>query len=142
MTGDTLKVKVDTDDLILSDALTFYKGNGFDPSHPICVYYNGQPAIDTGGVKRQFFTDILEKFVTSPELKIFEGPPTQLLFRYNQQALSSGITKLFGKIVGHSVQGCGGFPYFAPSAYSYLSTGEITKAMNYIADVFDMNAVH
>ena len=74
MTGDTLKVKVDTEDL-LSDALAFYKGNGFDPSRPIRVYYNGQPAIDTGGVKRQFFTDMFEKFVTSPELKVFEGPP-------------------------------------------------------------------
>ena len=144
MTGDTLKVKVDTEDL-LSDALAFYKGNGFDASRPIRVYYNGQPAIDTGGVKRQFFTDMFEKFVTSPELKVFEGPPTQLLFSYNQQALSSGITKLLGKIVGHSIlQGCGGFPYLAPSAYSYLSTGEITKAMYHItiADVFDMNAVH
>ena len=53
VTGTILKVRVDADDLV-SNALAFYKRSDFDTSLPIRVYFNGQPAVDTGGVKRQF----------------------------------------------------------------------------------------
>ena len=144
VTGTIFKVRVDADDLV-SDALAFYKRSDFDPSRPIRVYFNGQPAVDTGGVKRQFFSDLFERLTTSTEFKLFEGPSARLLFNYNQHALSSGITKLFGTIVGHSiVQGCGGFPYLAESSYHYLATGDITQAMDHvtIADVYDVDAVN
>ena len=142
--GTLLKVRVDADDL-LSDALAFYKRSDFDPSRPVRVYFNGQPAIDTGGVKRQFFSDLFERLTASTDPKLFEGPPTRLLFSYNQHALSSGITKLFGTIVGHCIaQGCDGFPYLAESSYHYLATGDITQAMKHvtIADVYDVDAIN
>ena len=85
--GTLLKVRVDADDL-LSDALAFYKRSDFDPSRPVRVYFNGQPGIDTGGVKRQFFSDLFERLTASTDLKLFEGPPTRLFLSYNQHALS------------------------------------------------------
>ena len=54
------KLKVDEDDL-LSDALTFYKRRDFDPKYPIRIIYEGQPAADTGGVLRQFYSDLLQQ---------------------------------------------------------------------------------
>ena len=96
-------------------------------------------------MKQQFFSDLFERLTTLTELKLFEGPSARLLFNYNQHALSSGITKLFGTIVGHSIaQGCGGFPYLAESSYHYLATGDITQAMDHvtIADVYYVDAVN
>lgn len=143
VTGTLLKVRIDADD-ILADAIALYKRSDFDPYRPVRVSFNGQPAVDTGGVKRQFFSNLFEKFVESTDLKLFEGPPSRLLFSYNQHAFSSGIIKLFGTIVGHCIiQGCGGFPYLAESSYHYLATGDVTQAMDYatIADVYDVDAL-
>lgn len=80
-----IKVRIDADD-ILADAIALYKRSDFDPYRPVRVSFNGQPAVDTGGVKQQFFSDLFEKFVESTDLKLFvEGPPSRLLFSYNQQ---------------------------------------------------------
>ena len=57
---DKGKVKVDEDD-VLNDALAYYKGCNFDDKTNIRVIYRGQPAADTGGVTRQFFTQLLQK---------------------------------------------------------------------------------
>ena len=43
---------------------------------PVRVIFNGQPAIDTGGVKRQSFSGLFEKLIVTTDLKLFEGPPT------------------------------------------------------------------
>lgn len=56
-----MKLKVDEDDL-LNDALMFYKAVAFDPSRPLRVSLLNQPALDTGGIRRQFSTDILDEF--------------------------------------------------------------------------------
>ena len=56
------KVKVEEDDL-LNDALTYYKDSAFDPKKKLRIVFKNQPAADTGGVLRQFFTQLLkEKF--------------------------------------------------------------------------------
>ena len=75
--GDVVKIKVDPDD-ILTDALAHYKDPDFDPDFdpaaPISVTYRGQPAVDAGGVKRQFFTDVLGQMASSTTLRLLEGP--------------------------------------------------------------------
>ena len=71
--GDVVKIKVDPDD-ILTDALAHYKDPDFDPAAPISVTYRGQPAVDAGGVKRQFFTDVLGQMASSTTLRLLEGP--------------------------------------------------------------------
>lgn len=56
VTRTLIKLRIDAED-ILSDAIAFYKRNDFDLSRRIRVYFNGQPAIDTGGVKRQYCSE-------------------------------------------------------------------------------------
>ena len=51
------KLTVDQDD-IFNDAIAFYKDAAFDPEVPLRINFVDQPAIDGGGLLRQFFTDL------------------------------------------------------------------------------------
>jgi hypothetical protein len=129
ITKDTRKVKIDPADL-LSDALQIYKHPNFDPAHPLIVQYKQQPAVDTGGVLCEFYSDVFKEFVSNPSVCIFEGPPDKLQFFYNHTALTCGIPKMLGTMIAHSLcQNGPGFPYFAPSQYYYIATGDINKAI-------------
>ena len=139
VTGQLCKLTVEQDD-ILSDAVAFYKNPSFDPARPLRVSFRGQPAIDTGGVLRVFFSAVKEKFCAAELFSIFEGPHSRLLFRYDQSCLAAGIPEILGKLVAQSlVHGCGGFPYLAPSHYYYIATTDIQRASAYasIYDVYD-----
>ena len=73
MSNDREKLKVDDEDL-LNDAIAYYKDAHFDPKRKLRVIYNKQPAADTGGVMRQFFTQVLnlisEEFFHGDSYKI------------------------------------------------------------------------
>jgi hypothetical protein len=141
VTGQLCKLTVDQDD-ILSDSVAFYKNPSFDPTRPLRVSFRGQPAIDTGGVLRVFFSSVKEKFCAAELFNMFEGSPSRLLFRYDQSCLAAGIPEILGKLVAQSlVQGCGGFPYLAPSHYYYIATTDIHRAAAYasIYDVYDVD---
>ena len=128
---------MDPDNLV-SDAISFYKGTKFQPCQPIRVAFIRHPAIDSGGVKRQFYTDLFIQLVTTNQFKLFQGSTNRLLFYYDQTALNCGLFKMLGKMVAHSIcQGCPGFPYLAPAMYYYVATGEINQASAYasIADI-------
>ena len=60
MSNESEKLKVDDED-VLSDALTYFKNPSINIHKPLQVRYRGQPAIDTGGVCRQFFTTVYEQ---------------------------------------------------------------------------------
>ena len=140
MTGEVKKLKVDPEDII-NDALAFYKSPGFDPECPIRVYFSNQPAIDTGGVRRQFYSNLFTTIIESQSLKLFESPLNNLMFAYNQQALNTGIVKFLGKMVAHSIlQNGPGFPCLSLAHYYYISTDDIGKSTAYasIADVRDL----
>lgn len=127
----SVRLEVDPSDLV-SDAVAFYKGPRFQPNQPVKISYIGQPAIDSGGVKRQFYTDLFLQLVSQNQFKLFQGPSNRLLFHYDQSALRCGLFKVLGQIIAHSIcQRCGGFPYLAPSMYYYLATGDISQASAY-----------
>lgn len=114
------KLRIDEDD-ILNDAIAYYKSPSFDPTRPLRIQFPGQPAVDTGGVKREFFTQLKEQFISGEHFSMFEGPANRLLFKYNQQCLGAGIPKMLGTIISHSlVYLCGGFPHLAPSSLLLL----------------------
>ena len=124
MSNEKEKVKVDEEDL-LNDAMAYYKDPNFDPKKKLRVVYNKQPAADTSGVTRQFFTQLLhlmsEEFFHGDYYKI----PT-----YNSQVVASGIMKLVGTIIVHSIlQGGPGLRIFSPSVYHYLATGNVDGAI-------------
>jgi hypothetical protein len=139
LTKEGKKVKIDPDDL-LCDALQVYKHPSFDPTHPLVVQYKHQPAVDTGGVLREFYSDVFKEFVNNPSVRIFEGPPDKLQFFHNHAALTCGMPKMLGTMIAHSLcQNGPGFPYLALSHFYYIATGDINKAMAYtsVHDVHD-----
>ena len=124
MSAEKEKLKIDEED-ILSDAMSYYKDINFDAKKRLRVLYKGQPAVDTGGVTRQFFTQLLnvisEMFFHGSDYK----SPV-----YNADIVASGTMKYFGTIIVHSMlQGGPGFPVFSPAVYRYLATGDIDVAM-------------
>ena len=85
--------------------------------------YSGQPAADTGGVIRQFYTQLLEVIADT----FFQGD-TYRSPVYNCDLVASGVMKLVGAIIVHSVlQGGPGFPIFSPGVYNYLAKGKLNN---------------
>lgn len=123
--SDKEKVKVDEDD-IFNDALAYYKDSKFDARKKLRVLYKGQPAADTGGVTRQFYNQVLQEI----SQQFFYGDTFKTTI-YNFNIAVSGIMKLVGTIITHSIlQGGPGFPVFSPSVYHYLTTGDFDAAEN------------
>ena len=83
----------DDDDDWMEAAFTFYKGRGFDKKAGVRISIRGQPAVDTGGIRRQFFSVVFTK-LASESTGIFDG----LLTDYNL------LTKLLCLLQEYSVQ--------------------------------------
>jgi len=51
---------------------------------------------------------------------------------YNSSVVYTGMMKIMGKIIAHSIVQCGvGFPYLSLVCYWYLITGDVSKAISY-----------
>ncbi len=81
--------------------------------------------MDTGGLRRQFFSIIFNKMANSFTMmsrNIFEGPPNRLRPAYKASLLSSGMLKNVGTMVAHSILMDGqGFPFLADYCYYYIA---------------------
>lgn len=118
------KLKVEEDD-ILNDALTYYKDRDFDPKKKLRIVFKNQPAADTGGVVRQFFTELLREISEV----FFYGDKSKRPI-YNSDIVSSGMMKLVGVIIVHSILLAGlGFPVLSRSVYRYLATGKTDEVV-------------
>ena len=123
------KLRIDED--LFEEALVFYKHPSFDPRMPLRISFKGQPAIDTGGLTRQFFSDVLKSFACQDVFQLFTGPPNRLRPAYSPQVLP--LMKLLGLVLGHSLLHEGpGFPFFAPFVYWYLVTGSEERSLPYV----------
>ena len=121
------KLKIDEED-VLNDAMAYYKDQDFDPRKKLRIVYSGQPAADTGGVIRQFYTQLLKVIADT----FFQGD-TYRSPVYNCDMVASGVMKLVGTIIVHSVlQGGPGFPIFNPGVYNYLAKGKLNEVMEAI----------
>lgn len=55
---DSPRLRIEGDDEAdewVDAAISFYKAGKFDPQAQLRVYMRGQPGVDTGGLRRQFF---------------------------------------------------------------------------------------
>ena len=59
MSQERVKVEIEVKD-ILNDALAHYKSPEFDIKKKLRIQFKGQPAVDTGGVTREFYTKLLQ----------------------------------------------------------------------------------
>ena len=118
-----IKVPVDADSA-WSDLVAYYKGaDNYDCR--IRIVLSNSPAVDTGGIRRQIYTQVYADFSTNRHIKLFDGPPGYLRPACTAIVRSSGLLKLLGKMLAHSIYQDGiGFPYLSPITYWYLIGGE------------------
>ena len=124
MSVDKVKLKIDEEDL-LEDAMVYYKGAEFDPTKRLRIVYMGQSAVDTGGVVKQFYTQLL----SAVSKQFFQGA-NYCTPIYSSDVVAAGVMKLVGVMIVHSIlQGGPGFPIFSPAVYNYLCTGDLQEAV-------------
>ena len=138
-----IKVYVDMDDK-WADLVAEYKTPGLDLCRPIRIILDGAPAIDQGGMRREIFTDVFLSFAENQHVRLFDGVLTCLRPLYSAEAQSSGLFKVLGQMVAHSISMDGvGFPYLSPTCYWYIVEGE-DRALQFVeegdvgADVFHL----
>ena len=104
-------------------ALAFYKQGRFDKAAGMRIHIRGQPAIDAGGVRRQFFSVVFTELArTESHCSLFEGPSVKLRPVFKASILSSGVLSTVGTMVAHSLLLDGlGFPYLAEFCYYYIA---------------------
>ena len=132
-------IKVDIDHAeAWEDTVAFYKSSRLDFAKQIRVRFNDQPAIDVGGVRAQLYSTVFDVFSQNRKITLFDGNVRRLRPHCSAEARSSGLFKVLGKMVGHSIMQDGiGFPYLAPMCYWYLA-GREQKALESLS-VEDLN---
>lgn len=64
----------------------------------------------------------------SQQYKLFEGPPGRLMPVYSVSHVFSGLMKILGKMLAHSVVQCG---VGMPVLYWYIITGDVSRSLSY-----------
>ena len=140
MSHRPVRIMIDDEESMLEEPVVYYKHPSFDLSAPIRVRFNNQPAIDTGGVTRQFFTDVLSKVARDDPFQLFVGESTRLRPAYSPQILS--LMNIMGMIISHSLVLEGpGFPFLAPYVYWYIATGCEQSALPHVSVEHDLSVV-
>lgn len=116
------------DESAVGDAIAYYKKRDVDLSHPLTIKYS--EGLAAGGLSRQFYSDVMMHI--KDKMNALEGPvPTCLIPAYSSQVLASGILKILGRIIVHSLlQGGPGFPFLAPFVYKYITTESMDQAFD------------
>jgi len=104
------------------DALRAISKSTFDPLLPVRITFIGEPAVDDGGPRREFFSLALKKM--SEDGTIFQGSLECRSFVHNIQGIQTRRFFYAGLFVGISLANGGpGLGCLAKSIYSYLSHG-------------------
>ena len=127
--------------------MAIYKNPRFDETRPLRITFTDQPAIDTGGPRREFFGQVFANLAdfdkNSGFFQLFEGPPTRLVPVYNARIAFSGLMKCVGRIIAHAIAQCEiGFSRLSPVCYWYLINQDVSEAISYanINDIRDITA--
>lgn len=119
-------VKIDLDlSSAWQDLLAYYKSSKVDFNLRIRIVLAGRLAVDTGGIRRQVYTQVYSEFAQNKHIHLFDGPTNLLRPAISAIARSSGILKILGKMLSHSIYQDGiGFPYLSPVCYWYMIGNE------------------
>ena len=122
--AEKVKLVLDPDD-IWQDILVYYKSPRVDTRKQLRIKINNMPAIDTGGVRHQVYFTVFNDFHHNKYIKLFTGPSHSVSPVCTAEARSTGLFKVLGTMVGHSVCQDGiGFPFFSLANYYYVVKGE------------------
>ena len=132
-------------DSILPDSIAFFKKRNFDFNLPLKVTFEGEPAIDGGGPKREFFTLLLRELLSqSSNIHLFEGNDGIYLPLHNTDALRSNLYKVAGRMVAASIiNGGPGFPFFSKAVYKYIQCTDAYEVTEHLTkdDVVDIEVI-
>ena len=84
---------------VLADILPLYKDPEFDPSRPVRVVFKDQPAVDSGGPRKEMYSLVYETLACSTVYKLFEGQAGRLMPFHNASTVFSGMMKTLGKMI-------------------------------------------
>jgi hypothetical protein len=119
-----LKVSVDFDDM-WADMVGQCKSPNMYLHSRLRVILDGKPSIDTGGVRRQVYSSVFHNFAHNHTIRLFDGPENHLRPVCTAEARSSGLLKILGTMIAHSICQDGiRFPYLSPTCYWYIIGGE------------------
>ena len=93
MSQERLQVKIEEED-ILNDASAHYKSSEFDVKKKLRIQFKGQPAVDTGGVKREFYTKLFQVI----DKMFFQGDKHKSPV-YSADIVASGPMRYFGTVI-------------------------------------------
>ncbi len=124
---------------IFADSVSLFKQRNFDFKKPLKVTFEGEPAIDGGGPRREFFTIFLHQLLSpSTNPRLFKGRNNQFLPMHN-------LYKVAGRIVATSItQGGPTFPVFPKAVYAYFQNPSPNDLTEYLKqdDVVDIDYLH
>ena len=119
-----IKVQVNQDD-VWDDMVVQYKSPRMDVTKQLRLTVLDQPAIDTGGVRRQVYNTVYSDFLANKYIKLFKGALHCCHPLCTAESRSSGLFKIIGTTVAHSIAQDGvGFLYFSLACYWYMVGGE------------------
>ena len=118
-----IRVDADADDEeMVGAALSYYKHDRFNKAAYVRISMKHQPGIDTGGIRRQFFSVVFSDIALSRSVQVFDGPINQLRPSFRASNLSSGLISTIGTMIGHSFLMDGyAFPYLSECCYYYIA---------------------
>ena len=130
---------------IFEDSLAYFKTRKFDYTARIKVTFEGEPAVDGGGVVREFFTILTRQLLSSSShVRLFEGRHSHFLPLHNTDALRSNLFKVAARMVTASIiHGGPGFPVFPRVVYLYFQNPDPYDLIESITkeDVVDIDVV-
>jgi len=120
---------------IWKDAIQSFK-RSFNESKHLRFTFLGEPAVDDGGPKREFFMLFMNSLNSQESL--FEGPLDKRVLRHNTSSLDKHVYMIVGKIIALSVIHGGPGPVFlAESVVNYIFRGG--NPFNVHIEDFQMN---
>ena len=85
----------------------------------VSVKFIGKDAIDSGGVTREFFSELFRGFGVYSML--VRGTYPHITFRHNLEAVAKGLFETFGKLVAIALlNGCPGPHFFTPMVAGFI----------------------
>ena len=120
---------------LVGDAMRALRKSSFDPAKLLNVLFVGEPSVDEGGPRREFFQLVIkEVFMMSG---LFHGWPQNVVLAHNVEALADNRYLLVGKLIAMCLVQGGQPPVcFSAAVADYLVYGEITS-QPCIDDIYD-----
>ena len=125
--------------LIWENSICLFQNNLCITS-PMVVAFKGEPAVDLGGPRREYFTLLLKQITMNTSL--FEGPEERLLPTHNPLALINKEYLCIGKMLAASILQGGPAPeFFAESVAEYWLRG-LEGVQVHVEDISGEAQVH